>query len=270
VEIRKRCVVLLLLIFSFTGGYAQWCKVQNKVFKAGEQVTYKIYYHWHFVWMESGEVTFTVSSSSFHNIPAYYFTGMGRSYSKYDWFYQVRDTFQTYLDTNDFTPLQFNRFTNEGSNHVRTSSIFDVLHSKVFCYSSSGNKYHTDSVNLPSCAFDPLSGIYFTRCINFSGFKPNDTVPLCLYLDGNVYHIHLRYMGKEEVSSSFGKLNCVKFKVSLISGTIFKPGQEMTVWVTDDNNRVPVYVEAPIIIGSVRAELLSFSGLRSPIDAKVK
>lgn len=44
----------------------------------------------------------------------------------------------------------------------------------------------------------------------------------------------------------------------------------MTVWVTDDKNRLPVYIEAPIIIGSVRAELLSFSGLRNAMDAKVK
>jgi len=267
----KKCLAVLLFVFSFAGTHAQSCKVNNNVFKPGEQLTYKIYYHWHFVWMESGEVTFSVSSATFHTIPAYYFTGTGHSYSKYDWFFQVRDTFQTYLDTNDFTPLQFNRFTNEGSTHIRTSSIFNVLRNKAFCYSSTGGKdYRNDSVALPSCSFDPLSGIYFTRCINFSGYKQDDTIPLCLYLDNHVYHIHLKYMGKEEMTSSLGKFRCCKFKISLISGTIFKPGQEMTVWVTDDDNHMPIYVEAPIIIGSVRAELLSFSGLRNPMDAKVK
>jgi hypothetical protein len=68
----------------------------------------------------------------------------------------------------------------------------------------------------------------------------------------------------------FGKFRCIKFKASLISGTIFKEGEEMTVWVTDDKNRLPLYIEAPIIIGSIRAELQSFSNLRNAMDAKVK
>ncbi len=267
----KKIIVSFILICFFSGSNGQTCNVPNIVFKSGEQATYKIYYHWHFVWIESGEVTFSVANCKYHDIPSYYFEGLGHSYAKYDWFYQVRDTFQAYVDTFGFTPLRFARYSNEGSNHVKNDNLFDNLHHKVFCYSGDKDRaYKRDSVTIPACTFDPLSGIYYTRCLNISGLKINDTLPLTLYLDNKIYHIHIKYMGKEVETTQFGNFRCIKFNVSLISGTIFKPGEEMTVWVTDDKNRLPVYIEAPIIIGSVRVELLSFSNLRNAMDAKVK
>ena len=269
-ELRKILAVgvcLCCLLFS----KAQTGKVCNNVFCSGEETTYKVYYHWHFVWLESGEVSFNTVSESYHGIPAYYFSGMGHSYPKYDWFYTVRDTFQAYVDTFDFKPLRFTRYSNEGSNHVRNDNLFDNIHHKVFYFSKDkANDFKRDSLDMPVNAFDPLSGIYYTRCLNFSKAKPNDTVPISIYLDHHIYHIHIRYIGREVQETKFGQLKCIKLKVSLISGTIFKEGEEMTVWVTDDNNHLPVYIEAPIVIGSVRVELLSFSNLKNPMDAKVK
>lgn len=267
----KRQILLMAFLCPFYFIRAQDCNIHNKAFSSGESVTYKIYYHWHFVWVESGEVNFSVVSRNYLGIPSYYFIGTGHSYPKYDWFYTVRDTFQTYVDTFGFRPLRFTRYSNEGSVHVKNDNLFDNIHHKVYYYTG-GKKtdYKRDSVNTTPCTFDPLTGIYFVRNIDFSKSKANDTIPLVMYLDDKIYHIHLRYMGKEIETTTFGKYRCIKFNVSLISGTIFKEGQEMTVWVTDDNNHLPVYIEAPIIVGSVRAELLSFSNLRSAMDSKVK
>lgn len=247
------------------------CTANNTAFKEGEKVTYKIYYHWGFVWLESGEVTFSTALKSYYGIPCYYLKAYGSTYAKYDWFYKVRDTFQTYLDTTSFASMRFIRTTNEGSTHVSNDNVFNNNEHKVYCLSrDKNNKYHEDTVRLPPCTFDVLTGVYYTRCLDFSKYKYNDTIPLKLYLDAKIYHIHLRYLGKEKVATDFGKYKCVKFSVSLISGTIFKEGEEMTVWVTDDKNRLPVYIEAPIIVGSVKVELQSFSNLRNAMDAKVK
>jgi len=271
----RQCVKLFAVIVLFylpAPTHAQTgCFAANSAFKSGESVTYKIYYHWTFLWLESGEVKFNVALKDYYNIPCYYLTGFGSTYKKYDWFYKVRDTFQTYLDTATFASMRFTRITNEGGTHVNNDNVFDNKRHKIFCFSvDKKNKFHEDTVRTQPCTFDVLTAVYYTRCFNFSGYKHNDTIPLNLYLDGKIYNIHLRYMGKETVTSSLGKFNCIKFKVSLIKGTIFKAGEEMTVRVTDDKNRLPIYIEAPIIIGSVKVELQSFSNLRNPMDAKVK
>jgi len=267
------CFLLVVSIFLFSCIRAQQSdnSLHNIAFKPGEKITYKIYYHWHFVWLESGKVTFNVALNNYYNHPCYYFTGYGSTYSKYDWFYKVRDTFLTYADTGSLSSLRFIRLSNEGPTHVSNDNVFDNKHHKVYCLSKNkDNKYKEDTVGIPSSTFDVLTGVYYTRCLDFSKCRYNDTISLNLYLDAHTYKIHIRYRGKENVSTSFGKFRCIKFSANLISGTIFKEGEEMTVWVTDDDNRVPIYIEAPIIVGSVRAELQSFSNLRNPMDAKVK
>lgn len=263
--------LIVLVIASVTGNGQQGCTVKNTAFKSGEKVTYRIYYHWHFIWLSSGQVTFSVALKKYYSLPAYYLTGYGSTYPKYDWFYKVRDTFLTYVDTATLASLRFKRITNEGSTHVSNDNVFDNVHHKVYCLSKDkANKYREDSLHIPPCTYDVLAGIYCTRNLDFSAYNINDTIPLTLYLDAHTYRIHLTYLGKETVTSSLGKYRCIKFNVSLISGTIFKPGAQMTVWVTDDLNRIPIYIEAPITVGSVRAELESFSNLRNPTDAKVK
>ena len=246
------------------------CSIKNTAFKAGEKVTYIINYHWHFIWLESAQVTFTVSLKNYYNVPCYYFEGSGGTYPKYDWFYKVRDTFRAYCDTTTISSRRFFRITNEGPAHISNDNVFNYARHKVYCLSADkAGKYHEDSVHIASCTYDVLTAIYYTRCFNFSGYSNGDTIPVTLYLDAHIYHIHLTYLGKEVISSSLGKFRCIKFNVSLISGTIFKAGQQMTVWITDDKNRLPIRVDAPVIIGAVRAELKSFSNLRNPVDAKV-
>jgi hypothetical protein len=54
-----------------------------------------------------------------------------------------------------------------------------------------------------------------------------------------------------------------------VEGTIFTSGEGMTVWVTDDENRIPIIVKAKILIGSVKAVFVGAEGLRSPMDAEL-
>ena len=86
-----------------------------------------------------------------------------------------------------------------------------------------------------------------------------------------IHDIYIRYLGKERIKNRDGrKFDCLKFKPLLVEGTIFESGEDMTVWVTDDQNRVPIIVEAKILIGSVKAVFVDAKGLRSPMTAEVE
>jgi hypothetical protein len=43
----------------------------------------------------------------------------------------------------------------------------------------------------------------------------------------------------------------------------------MTVWVGDDENRIPVMIESPVSVGSVKVVLKSYKGLKYDFTAKV-
>ena len=76
---------------------------------------------------------------------------------------------------------------------------------------------------------------------------------LAFVLDGKVYPSYVRYLGKEVIKTDLlGYVKCIKFRPRLISGSLFKEGEGMTVWVTDDENKMPVYVETQIVVGMVK------------------
>lgn len=246
------------------------CSVTNTAFTADEEVVYKIWYNWGFIWLESGEVTFAAKADNYNGTKCFRLSGIGGTYHKYDWFYTVRDTFLAWVDTNNVRPYYFIRNATEGPRYVFEDCFFNYSKKKVFSVVREKNKIpRLDSTNISGCCYDVLSLIYYSRNIDFSQYKVNDTIPLDMFLENKVYPTYLRYLGKAVYNAEgFGKFNCIKFKAKLIAGTLFSGGENMTVWVTDDKNRVPIYIEAPITVGSVKAMLQRWKGLSHPIEAK--
>jgi hypothetical protein len=99
--------------------------------------------------------------------------------------------------------------------------------------------------------------------------KPGDKIPFWLFLDNQLYEIYVRYLGKEIISTQYGKFRAIKFKPLLIKGTIFEGGEKMTVWVSDDGNHIPLRVESPILVGSVKVDMMDFRIRRYPMTSLV-
>lgn len=265
-----------LLLFVFTWPILAFtqsinCEFNNSSFKAGEKLTYEIYYNWGLLWVGAGEATFTTELIYPNKRPYFKFLGTGYTYSKYDWIYKVRDKFETICDTSSIKPLRFIRDTKEGGTVNYSDNIFDFVKGTATSFTKQkNNSIKKDSVALPACTFDVLSMIYYARNINFDNYKPKSKIPISLYLDNAVYSLYIEYLGKEKIKSDLGEFSCIKFHPLLVEGTIFKAGDDMTVWVTDDKNKIPLYVETPIIVGTVKAKIKSYSGLRNPMTSKIK
>src|SRR5688572_2189555 len=263
-------ILIFLAAVSFHA-FAQKCAVKNDAFKSGESLTYKIYYNWGLVWMTAGEVTFKAELADYKGKPAYHLTGVGGTYEKFDFFYKVRDKFESYADTATLKPLRFIRDQNEGSTSIYEECLFNFKKKKAYSVIKKDKKAKLDSVAITDCTIDVMTAIYYSRCIDFSPYKVNDTIPIGLYLENKVYPIYLRYMGKEVYDlAGYGKFNCIRFRPKLIEGTIFKGGEEMIVIVTGDRNKVPLYVETPIVVGKIKVYLTKYSGLRHPLTSKTK
>ncbi len=248
------------------------CSVNNQTFKSNEQLNYKIYYNWGAIWMAAGEASFNTYKTKIRELETYHFVGLGATYPKYDWFYKVRDKYESYVDTATLKPIRFTRECYEGSNYTFDDYVFTQKTNKVYTSSKRDKKNSKiDSIKVTNCTNDVLTAIYHARCLDFSIYKPNDTIPIVFVLDGEVFPSYIRYLGKEVIKSELlGTVRCIKFKPKLIEGTIFKEGEGMTVWVTDDKNKLPVYVETPLTIGTIKVMLTSYTNLRNPMDGVIK
>lgn len=90
-----------------------------------------------------------------------------------------------------------------------------------------------------------------------------------MVLDNEVHNLYIKYEGREVIKTKYGRFNAIKFKPLLIKGTIFEGGEKMTVWVTDDANKIPIRIESPIVVGSVKVDMMGYKGLRYPMTALI-
>ena len=245
------------------------CGVTNTTFQSGEEITYSLQYKWGLMNIKAGEVTFKVEDMG----DTYRFSGFGKTSSGIEWFYKVRDYYETIVDKETLLPVQSKKSLSEGSYRLYEKVIFDHENEVATAHrGKSKDKLKADVMPIESCMYDIMSVLYTTRNISFDGLSEGEKFPIRFFMDKKVYPLEVIYGGKESRKriKSNGLHNTIMFKPQLIKNVLFPDGGEMNICVSDDENRVPLLIESPLSVGSVRAVLKKHKGLRSPIGSKSK
>jgi len=256
------CIFFLSQFIRANGPGDNSCGVKNTTTQNGEEITYAVFYSLAGAYVYAGAATFSNKLETYNGKVVYHVVGAGGTNPKYDWMYKVRDRYESYVDTATMQPLKFIRDVHEG----RTVKYENVS------FNRSANTAITDSgvYKVPNCIQDIQSAIYYVRNFDFNKYKPGDKIPFQVFLDNHTYDLYMRYLGKEEIKTRYGKFKAVKFKAMLLPGTVFKEGENMTIWVSDDPNRVPLRIESPIIVGSIKVDMMDYKNLRYPLTSLEK
>jgi hypothetical protein len=261
-RIMKLGLVILCLCSFNRQPSDSFCGLKNTAFQAGEEVTMKVFYNAMGMYIGAGEATFNVSLEKFNGKMSYHCVGEGSSYSFFDKFFKVRDRYETYIDTATMLPIKFIRNVDEGGQKIYNNVTFNQTNATAI--STHGVFKTTD------CIQDVISSIYYARNINFDKYKPGDKIPFDMFLDDQVYHLYLHYLGKEIVKTRYGKFRAIKIKPLLIKGTIFTGGEQMTAWIGDDQNHLLLRAESPIAVGSVKIDMYGYRNLRYPLSSLIE
>lgn len=235
---------------------------KNTSFKSGEKLTFKVYYNLNFVWINAGNAYFNTVQEDMDGHKVYHVTGDGKTTKSYEWVYKVNDKYETFIDKETMLPLRFVRNVNEGGFKINQDVTFDHKKGKA----TSNKKVY----DIPKSTQDVLSAIFFARNIDYNKHQPGDKIPFSMFLDDKVYNLYIKYQGKEKIKTKMGTFNALKIVPLLIEGTIFSGGEKMTVWVSDDSNHVPLRINSPILVGSIKVDLIDYSNLRSPFTSIIK
>ncbi|MEO5984542.1 MAG: DUF3108 domain-containing protein [Ferruginibacter sp.] len=250
---------LCLLFISETPAQSPFCGIKNTAFKNGELFTMKVFYNTLGAYIGAGEATFSTTIERFNGKQVYHFIGEGKSYSFFDKLFRVRDRYESFVDTATLLPYKFIRNVDEGGLKIYNNVSFN--HTTHTATSTNGIFKTTN------CIQDVVSSMYYARNINFNNYNPGDKIPFDMFLDDEVYHLYIRYLGKEKVKTRYGKFHAIKFKPLLVKGTMFTGGEKMTAWVSDDPNRLLLRVESPISVGSIKVDMMGYSNLRYPLTS---
>ena len=259
---RKLALIFLLTLtcVRLTAG-DDFCGIRNHAFKAGELLTYNIFYSVAGIYVNAGTASFATTLEHMGNVPVYHVVGAGNSNSSYDWIFKVRDKYESFFDTATLQPYKFIRQVNEGG-YTKYENV--TFNQKTNTAVSTEGTY-----NVPNCVQDVLSAVYYARNVDFDKYKENDLIPFNMFLGTQVYNLYIRYLGKEKIKTKYGKFRSIKFRPLLVKGTIFEGGEKMTVWVSDDANHIPLRIESPIKVGSVKVDMMGYRNNRYPMSSLI-
>ena len=239
-------------------------------FKHGEELTYKIFYNWNFVWMPAGEVTFKVwdEGTQFH------YQAFGKTYSSYEWFFAVDDRYESWVEKSTYLPNYSERSVSEGKYQIFEKIAFNQSSKKMSVWRApkrGGTETKTEH-DVKAKVHDVLSTMFWLRTIDFVSKGAGSSETFSLFMDQEEFPLKMRYLGKNASKSihGMGKYKTLKFQPDVIAGNVFKEDAKMTVWVGDDENRIPVMIESPVSVGSVKVVLKSYKGLKYDFTAKIK
>ena len=229
-------------------------------FQPGEKLVYRV----HYGWLTAGEAVFEVYPKLYlvNGLIAYVFRGSGKTASAFEWFYKVRDYMDTYVDTAQMRSLLYYRYVNEGDFHFVDTAYFDYERMEV--RGRKGTFPMTDGV------MDMLGAFYYARRLDIRSMPDGTVVPIPVFLDDKIYDLGMKILGREKIKTDLGTFRCIKITPLVVADRVFRGEAEMIMWVTDDENLIPVKITSPVIVGSVSATLMRYENLKYPLSSRIK
>ncbi|MDR1678772.1 MAG: DUF3108 domain-containing protein [Prevotellaceae bacterium] len=261
--------ILILASGKVTGNGA----VRNTIFKGGESVSYDLFYNWGFIWIHAGFVNFSVHDMMYKGKPSYRFSATGNSLKSFDKFYKVRDTLYSVADKNTLLPYYYKRATHEDSYWAQDEYFFTATGAKTTLITDCRRRkgYQAiDTLSFNSTVTDLVTVFYRVRNLNFNQMKIDEKHSFSIVYDDDKkpLDLHFKYIGKGEVELKNGKrYNCIKLRPLLVKGKVFKEEDGMTIYLSDDRNRIPIMIESKIRVGSIKAMLTKTEGTLYPFES---
>ena len=231
----------------------------NKAFKRGEELTYKL----HYGFLDAAYVNLNITNekTKFKGRETFHVIGIGKTNGITDWIFKVRDRYETYIDEKSLVPWLFKRRVNEGGYIINQDYSFDRYNNKVI---TENRKEYYVSDNMQ----DMISAYYQARTLDLSNIKQGDVISLNCFIDDEVFPVKIKFEGHQTVEIKLGKFKCLKFTPIIQTGRIFKDENDLSLFISNDENHILIKAEADIIFGTVEVELVEFNGLLNKINSK--
>jgi uncharacterized protein YyaL (SSP411 family) len=268
----KVLITIIFILITWQVGMGQkLCTISvnesDLAFNNNENLVYAASYSWGPIFADVGEVSLKVNKTKVYPIE-FHMIAEAKTYKFYDNFFKVRDFYEAKFTIPDIRSLYFHRNINEGNYSIKNTYNFDWENNKIKAVIEKRGTPRELEMNLEDCTLDVITYFYYLRNLDFNDIYFNKVYTLSIVLDDGIYNIKCRFLGKEQkkIKALKAKVNCLKFAVEVIAGSVFKGDEKIILWISDDKNHVPLELESPIIVGTVRGRLMRHENLKYPLN----
>jgi hypothetical protein len=230
----------------------------ERAFKSGEFLKYKIQYGL----LNAGFATVELRDHIEGQDSLIRATGKGWTTGMVGFLFSVEDLYESYFSEDPFRPKHFVRKINEGGYTQDKEIFFDYKthYAKVINHKKKTETSHLIQNNIQ----DMMSSFYYMRSLDFSNLQQNDSIAITMFFDGEMHPFRLIIMDREPIKTKFGIINTIKIRPIVQKGRVFQDEENVTLWISDDENKIPVKIKASLLVGSAKAELFEYRGLVHP------
>lgn len=233
-------------------------------FAIGEWFKFRI----HYGFVNAGYATLEVKDATVNNTKVFHVIGRGYTTGISRFFFKVEDVYESYIDKTTRNPYQFVRNINEGGYTKNQEGFFTPSNNRVLVKDYKNQTEKTFVI--PKNTQDIMSSFYYLRNHSeIDKLKQGESIAIDMFFDDETTKFKLKFIGRENITTKFGTVSTMIFRPLVQSGRVFKEEESLTVWITDDDNKIPVRIKASLAVGSIKADLEAFKGLKHSFKVKL-
>ena len=236
--------------------------IRNLSFGRGEMLKYKIRYG--IINAAEGEIETAADLHRVNDRPCYKVSVSGRTTGSFDFFLRIRDTWRSYIDTAAILPQKFQVDIAESKYRKKETLEFNHATNTVTVENQKEKKKMT--FQTPDNVQDLVSGIFFVRTLDYSHRKLGEQINVKGFFDDEVFDFTVTYRGRQTVETKAGTFRCIRLTPKMPPNKLFKGEGAISIYLSDDDNKIPVLVQAEMFVGSVKLDLYEYRGLRGRIN----
>lgn len=252
--------IVILLLFIVTVGFVPQ---REDAFGVGEWFKFRI----HYGIVNAGYATMEIREATKNNKKVFHAVGRGYTTGMSRFFFKVEDNYESYFDKTTGNPYQFVRKIDEGGYTKNQEGFFNHATDRVTVKDYKNKTEKTFVV--PNNTQDIISAFYYLRNHpNIDKLKVGESIAIDMFFDEETTKFRLKYIGTADIKTKFGVIPTMVFRPMVQSGRVFKEEESLTVWISDDDNKLPVRIQASLAVGSIKADIDGYRGLKHTLKIK--
>jgi len=241
---------------------------QNQAVGNNEKLVFTASYNMSGILNDLAQVTMETNTVKTSSSTLLHLKCTATTYSKWDSFFKIRDLYESYVSPTSITPYLYKRDINEGGYYKYMEYKYDQKKNTVSSVKKKKRKDGTfwdekKSLTIDASTKDIVATIYKLRTFDFTKATKGKSKSLNVLFDNQEHKVTFTFLGTETITTVIGKKDCYKLAIAINTSDVLKGNNNNLLWLTADDNKIPVYAQFKIAVGTGELRIQSAIGLKN-------